>query len=64
MSDICMCRAVNCPISTNCYRYRAVPNPYRQSYFGRTPYDHEKKECNRFWCLDDQGTRKLPIKKR
>lgn len=31
MPDITMCTG-NCPVSENCYRYMAKPNPYGQSY--------------------------------
>ena len=32
MPDITMCDSDTCPKSAQCYRYMAVPSPYRQSY--------------------------------
>lgn len=32
MPDICMCQASECPLSAQCYRYRAKPSEYRQAY--------------------------------
>lgn len=32
MPDISMCQNEKCPLKDNCYRYKAEPNPYRQSY--------------------------------
>ena len=37
MADITMCRDSKCPQRNNCYRYLAIPNPYRQSYFVESP---------------------------
>jgi len=33
MADITMCDNEKCPLRMECFRYRAIPNPYRQSYF-------------------------------
>jgi hypothetical protein len=32
MPDISMCSNRTCPQRNECYRFRAVPNPYRQAY--------------------------------
>lgn len=32
MPDIALCNNNDCPRRTKCYRFMAVPNPYRQSY--------------------------------
>jgi len=32
MPDISMCNNQECPLKEKCYRYKAEPNPYRQSY--------------------------------
>ena len=37
MPDIAMCKGDSCPQKTACYRYRAVPEPRRQSYFSPPP---------------------------
>lgn len=37
MPDIAMCPGDGCPKKTDCYRYRAVPTPQSQAYFGTPP---------------------------
>ncbi len=32
MADISMCRNSLCPSKSECYRFTAPPNPYRQTY--------------------------------
>lgn len=32
MPDITMCKSKDCPERENCYRYKAIPTPYWQSY--------------------------------
>ena len=32
MPDISMCMNEKCTKNTTCYRYAAIPNPFRQSY--------------------------------
>lgn len=48
MSDITMCFGGECPIKEDCYRFKAEPNPYWQSYFENVPYNHETKVCDEF----------------
>jgi len=48
MPDISMCRNMECKLRMNCYRYRAKPNSFRQSY--GTFYLVGDK-CNYFWDL-------------
>lgn len=42
MPDISMCNGIKCrsvcPLKDNCYRYRAVPCEFRQSYFMNAPF--------------------------
>lgn len=48
MPDISMCYSGDCPRRRLCYRFRAVPNEFRQSYadfFGLI------NECTRFWPI-------------
>ena len=33
MPDISMCDNQSCPMRHECYRFMAVPNPYRQAWF-------------------------------
>lgn len=51
MPDITMCRDQKCPSRVHCYRYRAVPNPYRQSYFV-DPGRGERERCEEYWPTD------------
>ena len=44
MPDISMCKNEECPNKNTCFRYRAKPNPYRQSYF----LDHSHEDCKEF----------------
>ena len=48
MPDIAMCKGEGCPIRDDCYRYRATPSEYVQSYFAVTPYD-KKLGCEHYW---------------
>lgn len=52
MPDISMCMGTGCERAAECYRYRAKPNPYRQSYFGRPPMD-EQGDCGYFWQIEE-----------
>lgn len=46
MTDIIMCDDQSCHMKKDCYRYRAIPNEYRQSYFMQSPRKH--KICEEF----------------
>ena len=37
MPDITMCKGDGCPLKLDCYRFRATPSQYRQSYFVTPP---------------------------
>ena len=39
MPDISMCKGEDCTIKETCYRFKATPNEYRQSYFTNPPLD-------------------------
>lgn len=39
MADITKCNGNGCPKRDTCYRYTAMPNKYRQSYFVSEPND-------------------------
>ena len=44
MPDISMCNNRTCPSRHLCYRYMAIPNPYRQSYaIGLAPLPGDMK---------------------
>jgi len=53
MPDITMCNGGDCPLKETCYRYKAKPSEFWQSYFTEIPYDEEKKECDHYWKTED-----------
>lgn len=62
MADITMCNGKNCELAQTCYRYKANPSQYRQSYFCETPIKDGK--CDHYWeycsnCNQYNGTHKM-----
>jgi hypothetical protein len=53
MPDITMCRGNGCEIKDNCYRHKAEPSEFRQSWFMEPPFDTES-ECEYFWELEPE----------
>lgn len=47
MPDIAMCFGVGCKDREQCYRFKAEPNPYRQSYADFKPKEGEGR-CDDF----------------
>lgn len=47
MPDITMCRGNGCELKDNCYRYKATPNDFRQSWFFKPPFTGSS--CDYFW---------------
>lgn len=47
MPDITMCNGTGCEIKEKCYRYRATPSDFRQSYFLNSP--NKGLECDYYW---------------
>ena len=52
MPDITMCLGTNCVIKEDCYRYKATPDEYLQSYFSEVPFNKnmEFKGTRRSYC--------------
>ena len=48
MADITMCAGGICRKKEDCYRYKAVPNPYWQSYLSEI-----HRDCDYFWPMKD-----------
>lgn len=46
MPDITMCSGGDCPLKETCYRYKAIPNELRQSFFSHPPY--KGNECDHY----------------
>ncbi len=51
MSDISMCSNTKCPLKEKCYRFKAVPNKYRQSYMS---YKYEDGNCPDFYPINKE----------
>jgi hypothetical protein len=51
MPDVTMCSGNNCELSSICYRYKAEPSKFRQSYFCKPPNEVLECEyfCEYFW---------------
>mgnify|MGYP003659851959 CR=1 len=47
MADITMCDGKGCELKETCYRYKAKPNEYMQSFFKEPPI--ENGECKYHW---------------
>lgn len=47
MPDISMCANWSCPRKDDCYRFKATPNPFRQSYADFSP--DADGDCEYFW---------------
>ena len=39
MPDITMCNGAGCEAAEQCYRHRAIPNEFRQSFFVTAPVE-------------------------
>lgn len=63
MADITMCEGNYCELAKTCYRYKAEPSEYRQSYFVKEP-NVTSYQCDYYWevceyCNQDNGKHKL-----
>lgn len=59
-ADISKCEGTNCPLKETCYRFRAIPNEYRQSYFMEPPFKDDK--CDFYLKIDGSLKINEPIK--
>ncbi len=55
MPDITMCNGNYCELAKTCYRYKAEPSEYRQSYFVKPP--NNGLECEYYWEMDTKLTK-------
>lgn len=67
MPDITMCCNYDCPLKAKCYRYRAIPDPDRQSFCLFKPenkpfggYGDKVLDCDYFWRVDEIHDKTLP----
>jgi hypothetical protein len=64
MPDITMCSGRGCPKKDQCYRYKATPNQYWQSYFVEPPFGLKKAdECEHF-VLQNELEKRVERKRR
>lgn len=56
MPDITMCTGENCSLKETCYRYKAEPSEYRQSYFVKPPYviQFGEDSCKHYWPIKEK----------
>ena len=64
MPDITMCDNEQCPLREKCYRFRAIPDPYWQSFahFEPSTYPTPKgtqTECDHFWDISERPQREI-----
>lgn len=65
MPDISLCNNYKCPLRDKCYRYRAVPDKYWQSFANFTPITFPfgpgtVTKCDVFWDIETTGCPILP----
>ena len=53
--DIAMCKNKNCSKKDTCYRYKAKPNPYRQSYMS---FGEDGESCYAYIECKSKGQKK------
>ena len=59
MPDISMCGGKGCNVRQSCYRYRAVPSKFMQSY---ARFDDDAAKCTHYWPIED-GDRLMSLSK-
>ena len=52
MPDISLCFGEGCPLKENCYRFKAPPDDYLQSYFTIPPF--KEGSCEFFWPIEER----------
>lgn len=62
MADITMCKGNYCELAKTCYRYKAEPSEYQQSYFVKEPKINN--QCDYYWevceyCNQYDGRHKM-----
>lgn len=50
MPDISMCKNEQCPLKESCYRFKATPCEFRQTY---GLFNHEDGDCKYYWELKE-----------
>jgi len=59
MPDINKCMGKDCTKRVNCYRYRALSNPERQSFYRDSPINIKTQKCDRYLQIINHGKLKL-----
>jgi hypothetical protein len=55
MADITMCEGTDCLKREHCYRFKAIANPYRQSWFVNVPSFSQENPCEHFLELHQEA---------
>lgn len=61
MPDITMCRGEGCATKDECYRFKAAPSDFYQSYFTQEPVNTLTQDCDYFWPVDDHSSFKREL---
>jgi len=56
MPDISLCKGTNCNIKDNCYRFKAKPSEFRQSWFFNSP-NIDPLNCDYYWVTKPDQTK-------
>lgn len=60
MPDIAMCKDTLCKSKETCYRFKAIPNKYRQAYLN-TNREEDAVNCNKYWEIINKVNKKEKI---
>ena len=52
MPDISMCLGGKCKLKENCYRFKAKPSEYRQSYLAKPPFKDDR--CDYYYPIKEK----------
>jgi hypothetical protein len=55
--DSTMCDGQGCELKSTCYRYKAEPSKYRQTYFTEAPNDGD--QCDYYWETAEERAKNL-----
>lgn len=53
--DITKCSGVGCKLKFGCYRFKAIPSEFKQSYFLSPPVEEQQgvQTCGYFWPTEE-----------
>ena len=59
MADVAMCQDRSCPMRARCYRYRAIPHKFQQSYSEFMWTRDDAFDCNGYWDCSEYVEKNL-----